>query len=906
MTATAQASSPYLCTLDLKRHEHTMPRQALSTLILLLAAALPSAAQSNVTRATLKNGLHVIIITNPLAPAVSVYENYRVGGDETPAGFPGMAHAQEHMMFRGCSGMSADQTAAIYAQLGGDNNADTQQNITQYYETVPAHDLDIALHADADCMKQATDSAAEWTQERGAIEQEVARDLSDPSYKLITRMNGDMFARTPYAHDPLGTKPSFDATTAEMLQSFHEKWYAPNNATLVIAGDVDPTATIATIEKLYGDIPRRALPPRPQVSLAPVKADSFTVPTDDPYIISILAFRMPGTDSPDYAAATILADVLASQRGAIYGLVADGKALGAGFQMEETYRKASMGMAYVVLPSNGNPAAMDATIRKLLADDVAQGLSPDLVAAAKRSEISSAEFNRNSIPGLANLWSEAVAGEGRTSPEQDVDAIRKVTVEDVNRVAKQYLVEQNAIVGTLQPQPSGAPVAGKGFGGGEKVTSAPTKPVPLPPWAETELSKLALPKWNLHPSDTVLPNGIRLIVQTDRTTPTVTVMGHIRHQGSLETPAGQDGVGSVLGDLFSYGTTTLDRIAFQKALDDIGANESAGSDFSLQVLKQYFDRGLFLLADNELHPALPAPAFKIVQQQTSQSLADVLKSPRYLADRAQSKGLLPPKDPALRQATPQTVDSLTLNDVQNYYAKTFRPDLTTIVVIGDITPEEARAAIEKDFDSWKATGPKPQVDLEPVPPNHPTAKDVPDPTRVQDSVSLSEELPMNRFDPEYYALELGNHVLGGGFYATRLYRDLREKTGYVYFVSNALAAEKTRTVFSVTYGANPGNVSKANALIARDLREMQTTDATPAELQQAKALLLRQIPLAEASESSVAAGLLRRAVMGLPLDEPEVAAKLYFSMTADQVRAAFAKLIRPDDFVQVVLGPAPH
>ncbi len=304
--------------------------------------------------------------------------------------------------------------------------------------------------------------------------------------------------------------------------------------------------------------------------------------------------------------------------------------------------------------------------------------------------------------------------------------------------------------------------------------------------------------------------------------------------------------------------------------------------------------------------ALPEPAFKIVQEQTSQSVADVLKSPHYLAHRAELNGLLPARDPSLREATPKTVDSLTLNDVKSYYAKTFRPDLTTIVIIGDITPEEARATVEKDFDNWKATGPKPPVDLEPVPINHPTAKNVPDPARVQDSVSLSEELPMNRFDPDYYALELGNHVLGGGFYATRLYRDLREKTGYVYFVSNALAAEKTRTVFSVTYGANPGNVSKANTLISRDLRDMQTTDASPAELQQAKALLLRQIPLAEASESSVAEGLLGRATMGLPLNEPEVAAGRYYSLTADQVRAAFAKLIRPDDFVQVVLGPPPQ
>ena len=883
-----------------------MFKKATLILALLIAATLPLAAENdNVTRATLKNGLHVIVIQNPLAPVVAVYDNYRVGADKTSSGFPGMAHAQEHMMFRGCTGVSADQIAAIFAQLGGDNDADTQQNITQYFETVPKQDLNVALHVDSACMRGATDSEGQWAQERGAIEQEVARDLSNPTYKLITRINHDMFAGTPYEHDALGTKPSFDATTGKMLQTFHQNWYAPNNATLVISGDVDPKTTIAAIEKLYGDIPKRNIPARPAIQLKPVKPETFTLPSDYPYILTTVAFRMPGTDSPDYAASRILADVLASQRGAIYGLVPAGKALDAGFQLAETYRKAGVGLAYAILPTTAKPLDIDTTIRKMLADDVAKGLSADLVEAAKRSELAASEFNRNSIPGLAGLWSQAVVSEGRTSPQQDIDAIKKVTLADVNRVAKQYLVDHNAIVGTLQPQVSGAPVAGKGFGGGEKVTSAPTHPVQLPPWAQHELSTLSVPSWNLHPSDTMLPNGIRLIVQTDRTTPTVTIMGHIRQQPDLEVPPGQEGVSSVLGDLFSYGTTTLDRIAFQKALDDIGASESAGADFSLQVLKQFFDRGTQLLADNELHPALPPKAFNVVQQETSQSVAGLLKSPRYRADRAGLKALLPQKDPALRQATPQTVNVLTLNDVQSYYGKTFRPDLTTIVVIGDLTPAEARATIEKYFAGWKAVGPKPPVDLPPVPRNGPAAKNVPDPTRIQDTVELSEELPMNRFDPDYYALQVGNHVLGGGFYATRLYRDLREKTGYVYYVSNGIDAGRTRTLFSVEYGADPGNVSKANVLIARDLQQMQTSNVTPAELQQAKALLLRQIPLAEASEGRVAGGLLARAVIGLPLDEPVIAGRNYFTMTAEQVRAAFAKRVRPNDFVQVVLGPPP-
>src|ERR1019366_459875 len=286
-------------------------------------------------------------------------------------------------------------------------------------------------------------------------------------------------------------------------------------------------------------------------------------------------------------------------------------------------------------------------------------------------------------------------------------------------------------------------------------------------------------------------------------------------------------------------------------------------------------------------------------------VAGRMKSPGYLAGRALNAALLPGNDPALRETTLQTVSSLILDDVKQYYAKTVRPDLTTIVVIGDITPEEARNVIEKWFGPWKAVGPKPEVELPSVPPNKSTAANVPDPSELQDSVNLSEMVGLTRFDPDYYPLQLANHVLGGGFYATRLYHDLRQVNGYVYDVDVRVNAGKTRTTYTVTYACDPKNVSKARELIQRDLISMQKENVTPAELQQAKALLLRQIPLAESSEDGVAGGLLARAQIGLPLDEPLRAAKQYFSMSADQVRAAFAKWIRPDRFVQIVRGPAP-
>lgn len=865
-----------------------------------------TASRSTIERATLANGLRVIAVRDPLAPVVTVEENYLAGGDETPAGFPGMAHAQEHMAFRGCWGLSGDQIAAIYAQMGGLNNADTQQDITQYFATVPEEDLDVALRVDAGCMQNIQDAQDQWALERGAIEQEVARDLSNPVYKFVSQLNEVMFAGTPYAHDALGTKSSFDATTGAMLKHFADQWYAPNNAVLIITGDIDPSAAIEKVKQLYGNIPSRKLPARPEIKLQPVKPQTFNIASDLPYQLAAIAYRLPGSDSPDYAASRVLSDVLNSHLAKLYDLVIQGKAIDTQFALGETYRKASVALAVAALPSGADAAPIITAMKKVVADYVGNGLPADLVTAAQRSEIASAEFQRNSISGLAASWSEAVAAEGLNSPDEEIAAIKKVTVADVNRVAKTYLVDQSAITAVLKPRPSGEAVSSKGFGGAEQLTTPPTKPVELPVWAEAALKSLAIPQPDMHPSDVTLANGIRLIVLPETVSPTVTIIGQIRHEEKLETPPAQEGVADVLEELFSYGTKTLDRSAFQKALDDIAATESGGANFSLRVLKQYFSRGVELLADNELHPALPEEAFQVVKQQTTDLVAGDLMSPSYRMQRALESGLLPKDDPMLRETTPKTLGNVTLNGVKSYYAKSFRPDLATIVVIGDIAPQEARAEIEKWFGDWKAVGEKPQVTLPSVPPNKAAFVYVDDPTQVQDSVTLAEELGLTRFDPDYYALQLGNHVLGGGFYATRLYHDLRQVSGYVYTVDDFIAATKTRTVYTVTYASEPQNVSKAAALVKRDLTDMQTADVSASELQQAKALLLRQIPLADSSEESIAQGMLGRAQIDLPLDEPIRAAQRYFAMSAGEVRAAFAKWLRPNDFVQVVRGPMPQ
>ncbi len=530
--------------------KNALPKFLFCALITFTAIALPGHAQAQeVLRATLPNGLRVVIVRDPLVPAATTMVNYLVGSNEAPAGFPGMAHAQEHMMFRGNPGLSADQLARITAEMGGDFSADTQQSVTQYLFTVPTDDLDIALHIEAIRMKGVLDTEKLWVEERGAIEQEVAQDLSNPEYIFYTKLLRDFFAGTPYEHDALGTAASFDKTTGAMLKEFHDTWYAPNNAVLIVCGDVDPHATLEKIKSLFGGIPAKTLPARPKVELGPVQQASIDMKTDRPYGMVSLAFRMPGYDSPDYAASVVLADVLSSERGDLYSLVPEGKALFAGFELDPL-RESGLGYAIAAFPTGADSKKLLSDVRGVLLSAIKNGVSADLVLAAKLHEVTDAEFKKNSISGLASSWSQAVAVEGRESPDDDIKAIQKVTVEDVNRVAAKYLQTGASIEAVLTPEVSGKPVSSKGFGGEEKTTVTPPLHVTLPDWAAKALARLSVPRSTLRPVVSILPNGLRLIVLPEPISNTVSVYGRIKNNPKMQTSKGQDGVEFIIGRTF--------------------------------------------------------------------------------------------------------------------------------------------------------------------------------------------------------------------------------------------------------------------------------------------------------------------------------------------------------------------
>ena len=872
------------------------------------APSVPSGDAGDAMKATLRNGLRVVIVRNPLAPVVSTDLTYLVGSRDDPTGVPGMAHAQEHMMFRGTQTLSTSQLGTIATALGGDFNASTSDTQTQYQFTVPAADLDAVLRIESDRMRDVLDAQAQWQNERGAIEQEVLRDAAAPGGDFFRDAQAVAFAGTPYAHEGVGTKTVFDRLTGPEIKAFYDKWYGPNNAVLVIAGDVDPARTLAAVRASFESIPQKPVPLRPAYKLSPMRRVVFRRPTTLVYPLAVVGFRLPGVDDPDFIASFVLQGILDSRRGALRGLVDAGEALDGEFVSMPYNPEAQLGFATAALPPGSDPSAMAARLEGIMTEYATHGVSPELFASTKRRLIADQELSRNSIESLASDWATTISLDRQPSIAHEQELIGNVTRDDVDRVARRYLDVRHAIVGALTPSANASQNAAP-----SPTQQGPEKPLPaqaavtrLPEWGQALLGHISVPPATLAPAQMKLLNGITLIVQRETISDSVFLFGQVRTQADLQEPPGQEGISSVLDAMFDYGTQDQDRVAFERAQDDIDSTVSAGDGFALQSTSAAFGRAVSLLAENELTPRLDAPTFAVARRRAVGELATSLTSSATIATQRAAAKLLPAGDPELRQPTVAGMQALTLDDVKAYYAKTMRPDLATIVVVGNITPEAARAAVERNFSAWHASGPAPVLDLPAVPLNPSAEVKLTLPSLGQTSVTLEQLVPLERSAPQFYPLQLGNAILGGGSTGpeqSRLFRDLRQNAGLVYNIASQLSAQQSRSRFSVQFACLPSNEDRIASLVDAEIARMQHEPAGDFELSLVKASIVRKTVIADSSTSSIGHTLLDNATDGYPLDQTQIDARHLIATDSRAVQDAFASYVHPQNFVRVIEGP---
>jgi zinc protease len=869
-----------------------------------VAASSPS-AYAGALKATLSNGLRVIIAPDRLAPVVTTYVRYDAGSnDET---LPGQAHAVEHMMFRGTKDVSAAQFADILARTGGEYNASTTNDATSYYFTVPSRYLGVVLRLEADRMRGALMRQSDWTSERGAIEQEVRGDESSPTFDFSQRIQKAFYGDTPYARSALGTVASFDAMKASDLRAFYDRWYHPNNATLVIAGNVDPAVALAEVRARFGAIPRGALPKRTPIVIPPFTAAAIDMDANVSYGSVGFAVPFPGIASPDYAASAILIAVLNDPRGAFAELNATGKTYGAG-AFASTGPAASYAGLGAALPPGADAAATHGLLTAEIATLLKTGVSDDAVQAAKRAIVANRAFALASIPGVASAWAGAAA-DGLSSPDALIAKFENVQTSDVNRVLHTYFSGTDRLVYTLSASAKAPRSSGDAGGGGENVTYTGRENAKLPAWAAAVFrAPLSPPR---SPGEThayTLPNGLRLVVERVGLAPIVVMRGSVKNNQTLYAPADKQGVADMTSSLMGWGSTTLDRRAFAAATQAIPAGVFAGSQFGLQARARDFDAALRLLAQEMLHPALPAAGFLTMQSTFAQQLAAGQVRAQWQSELAIDAALYPAGDPVALHATAPSIRNLTLGDVQHWYATAFRPDLTAIAVVSDLDPSYVHAEIARYFGAWHVAGNKPTFKYPSISPNGPSGKTLTSPTTAHTTVRLAETLPIVHTNKDAPALTLADTMLTGEGAASILYADLRTRHGYVYSVDSILDIGHQRSTYSFDFAADPSNAAPALAALMADLRSLQTARVAVDDLSRAKAAILARSALRLDTYSGLTAVLLDEAASATTLQHRGRQNKndwdRVLAVTPEQLRAAFAKWVRVSDFARIEIVPA--
>jgi zinc protease len=870
-------------------------------------AAAPDGGPPSAQLKTLANGLRVVVLEDHAAPVVQVHTWYRFGAlDETP-GKTGLAHALEHMMFRGTHALSSAGLDDMNARLGADLNAQTQNEQTHYYFVVPADRVDSIIHVEADRMRNLKLDPKDWNLERGAVLQEWAQDHSNAIFSFIFGTGEKVYPGSRLGQTALGEKSDIEKATVADLRRYYDEWYQPNNATLIVTGDVKATDVFAEAQKWFGPIPAHKLPARKQYTAVAASGVTTSAKAEFPFTLVDEAFAAPGNapaTEHDQIRNDIALPAMTNARGPYRAaLVESGLSLGM-LPLPVEDRRASVVHILIIVAPGHTADEVRAAFEKTTADMLAKGIDPEFIAAEKRSLIVGTIYARDSIVGLADQVGANMVFPGDTDPATFSAMYDAVTVDEVNAVARKIYAKAS-VVATLEPTTTDPSKFKPPSNIGSSVTDSfgdrvPNGPILQPAWLKAQLVKPLALRSAVSPVVTTLPNGMKLLVQRVASNPTVFVRGSVRMSPTYDPP-GKEGLLAVTSSLFTWGSTKYDFNAQRKLADDRAASLAFGTSFSAHGRAEDLDVFLDALADDVRHPLFPADKFALIKQQLSSAASRRALQPDYRAQRAFLEALLPPGDPVLREDSATSLAAITLDDVKAFNVQYMRPDMTTLVVVGDVDPAAVARQVAAHFGDWTATGPKPDPHLPEIPLPEPKRQNVE--SAAQDvNVQLGAPAPA-RTSPAYDALVLANAIYGGGAVDARLFREVREKRGLVYGAYSSFQAGPDRGTFVISFRAVPSKVDAADAVVRSELRRMQTEPVTAAELAKARIRVVAGAIDAEQATGAIAGDLLRIGTDDLPSTYFATLVDRYAKITPADVQRAAKTYLHPDNLVEIRTGP---
>ncbi len=876
---------------------------------------------------TLANGLRVYALRDTGTSNVAIQVWYDVGGKDDPAGRSGFAHLFEHLMFKATRNLVSEQFDRLTEDVGGANNASTNDDFTDYYEVVPANHLQRLLFAEADRMASLVVEPASFASERNVVEEEYRlRTLAQPYGKLFnTYLPAISYTTHPYARGVIGSIPNLDSATIDDVRAFHATYYRPDNAVLVVSGNFDPAQLDRWVDQYFAGI-KRPSTPIPRVTVTePVRAAPVTrtvYEPNTPLPAVLLSYPVPPDNAPDVPALIVLAAILGTgDSSRLYQSLVYRQQLAQQVQVEVDGRQQAGVLTVFAVLANGKDAATgEAALRTEIARLRDVPATAAELARAKNQLLTAATEERETPEGKSRVLARAVIvdGDPRASDRQ-LAAIARVTAADVQRVARLYLADNRSATIRYLPQkakPATAPAETIAVASTVQARAlvvpadlAIVTPAPaaerVPPPAPGAPVTPTLPR----PVETVLANGMHLVTVERHDLPLVTASLVAGVGGALD-PAGHAGTAAIAADLITKGTTTRSATQIAAAAESLGASLEAGADrdgstLGMTVRTEGLAPALGIMADVVEHPTLAADELERLRTQAVDAQTVALKQPGRLAGAVANRVVFGETGyGTVLNGTPASLKAITRADVQATYARTWRPERTTLVMVGDITPAAARAAAERAFGGWSAPAAPvaaPAVAGAPATAQRVIVVDMPDAGQAGVVVARSA---IRRNDPAYYPAELANAVLGGGF-SSRLNQEVRIKRGLAYGASSSLSARRSAgLVAAATQTKNPSAAEVAQLMVAELHRLGGDPAPTAAELDARKAALVGEFGRSTETTAGLAGLVDGYVVEQVPLAELQRYAGTVEAIPPGEVERTAARLFDPAAATIVVVGDA--
>jgi zinc protease len=918
------------------------------------------AEEEGVREFRLANGLKLLLAENRVAPVATFLVLYRVGSRNEAVGHTGATHLLEHMLFKGTPTFNkakGTQVAATLQRVGADFNATTWYDRTNYFETIPSDALELAVHLEADRMRNSFIADEDRRSEMTVVRNELERGQNDPMLVLDEAVYAAAFREHPYHHPTIGWRADVENVPTARLKEFYDTFYHPNNATAVVVGDFEEAHALALVNKYFGafgassepipevytDEPRQEGERRLVVRRAgelPLVQVAFRTPAalGQEKVLSNAELAARAASPPQvndiYPLAVFSCALSNGVTSRLYqALVESELAVSADARVDQ-FRDPGLFNVYATAAPGVEAQRVEEVIHKELAR-AAEDLGEEEVEKAKRQIAAHVAYGRDGTHSVATQMSEAESVADWRFYKDYPRNVARVTAEDVRRVAARYFREDARTVGHFIPK-NGDGATGGGNGGTNVSKTKPGKNVSAPhgpkfhhdPQSQQDTRAEGVARAASRESEEggasnrkgtglssrvvreELETGAALLLVENPTTPTVALRGSLR-AGSHFEPKEKPGLARLTAEMLKRGTRKRGKLELAGALERVGADIEFDADvFAVQIearsLAADFPALAATLAEMLREPSFPVEELEKLKQQTVAAVREKQSDTAWRAYERLTQTLFDEQNPFYTHAGERLVESIasiTVDDVRGFYERFYGGRTLILSAAGGFESGEAARVLREAFEGFG--GPEhAEVEVtDPEPPASARREVVLVRDKANVDVLLGTAAPLRRDASDYYAATLANRALGESTLSSRLGLRVRDAEGLTYGISSRFRSPSLAAgPWYIAVSVNPGNVERAVESSLGVLQEFVEHGIRPEELEDEKSSAVGSFKVSLSTNAGLAAALWNAEFYRLGLDYVERYPELVGRVTVEEVNAAVRKYFRPERLTVVVAG----